>query len=89
DNREGLTPQQLTQAAAGLGFDPAELTQQMEDPLVSTAVVVDAQTAKRLGVRFIPWVYINRKWVPRWRLEGHDVIGDMFDQAATMRRLEP
>jgi hypothetical protein len=79
-NRKNLTPEAIRAAAAGLGLDAEALMARIESPEVANAVraaCVDAGSPK-----FIPAVYVNAKFVPRWRLEGHDIMGEICAQAA-------
>jgi protein-disulfide isomerase/uncharacterized membrane protein len=88
---ESASPQQLADAfrrtlerAAGeLGFETPALVAAMQDPAAGAAIAEDAQAGKRLGARFIPWVYVNNRWVPRWSLTGHDIVGQILDAAGS------
>ncbi|MHC4989531.1 MAG: DsbA family protein, partial [Planctomycetota bacterium] len=73
----------LERAAGELGFETPALVAAMQDPAAGAAIAEDAQAGKRLGARFIPWVYVNNRWVPRWSLTGHDIVGQILDAAGS------
>ncbi len=81
-NQSGLSEPSIMAAAADLGLDEAAMRETMEGAAVSQIIVDDARAARQLGARFIPMIYINDKWVPRYRLEGHDILGRIVDEAA-------
>jgi protein-disulfide isomerase len=79
----GFGESSIEQAAADLGLDATELRRVMGTPQVDQAISADTQAALGAGVdRFIPSVFVNFKWVPRWRLEGHDILGTIVAEAA-------
>ena len=53
----------------------------MNSPEVTTAINQDVAEAKRLGVPAFPLLYVNGLWVPRWYLEGEDVLFEIFAAA--------
>ena len=53
----------------------------MEQPEVAAAIAEDAQAGKRLGLRSIPMVFVNGKFVPRWQLDGRSMLGEIVEEA--------
>ncbi len=47
----------------------------------AAAIAEDAQAAKRLGLRSIPMIFVNGKFVPRWQLEGRSMLGEIVEEA--------
>lgn len=86
-NHDRLSEAAVRSAAAGMGLDIDALAGAMQSPDVARAVRVDGETLRTLigQVRSSTMLFINGKWVPRWTLEGHDVLGAMLDEAARER----
>jgi hypothetical protein len=53
----------------------------MNSPEITTAINQDIEEAKQLGLLAIPLLYVNGRWVPRWYLEGEDVLFEIFTAA--------
>ena len=47
----------------------------------AAALRQDITEAQRLRIRQIPMVFINGRRLPRWNLEGHDVLGAVLELA--------
>ncbi len=63
-----------------MGFDPKQLFAEMDTPAVSAEIAGDAQAGKEAGLGGVPLVFINRKYMPRWRKPG--VIEDVLEEAS-------
>ncbi len=81
----------LAAAATEMGLDVAALRDGMEQPAVQAAILEDIAAGKRLpklrhgtqpGLHGIPTIFVNGKYVPRWRLEGREVLSRVLDAAA-------
>lgn len=64
--------------AVQLGLDPETLFAEMEKPEVAAAIDEDIQAGKRLGVRGIPWIFVDNRRVPRWQLNGDPIFDEIF-----------
>ena len=81
-NRSRFNDQTLRQATPGMGFDADALLAEMDTDETAQAIAEDVRAAQRLGVRSVPRIFINGKRVPRWRLQGHDILQQIIDEAA-------
>jgi len=81
-NQSRFNDQTLRQAAPGMGFDADALLAEMDTDETAQAIAEDVRAAQRLGVRSVPRIYVNGKRVPRWRLQGHDILQQIIDEAA-------
>jgi len=80
-NQRNLDADSIRRAAATLGLDPDALAAAMEQPEVAAAIAEDAQAGKRLGLRSIPMIFVNGKFVPRWQLDGRSMLGEIVEEA--------
>lgn len=73
----------LRKGAADLGFDANDLIARVSsaDQATYDAIQQDAGQAKQLNLQKIPMIFINGRLLPRFRLEGSDVIGEIIDEA--------
>ncbi len=64
------------------GLDPAMLKEAMGNSATKAKVVADAAAGKSLGIQSIPMVFINGKYVPRWKLENENLLPRMIREEA-------
>ncbi len=64
------------------GLDPALLKEAMANPAAKAKVVADAAAGKSLGIQSIPMVFINGRYVPRWKLENENLLPRMIREEA-------
>ncbi len=69
-NQETFSDETLTQAARDMGLDPAALFQEMQSVAIATEIARESQFAQRMGLRSIPFLFINGKLVHRWNKDG-------------------
>ncbi len=81
-NQSRFNDQTLRQAAPGMGFDADALLAEMDTDETAQAIAEDVRAAQALVVRSVPRIYINGQRVPRWRLQGHDILQQIMDEAA-------
>jgi protein-disulfide isomerase len=75
----------VAQAAAATELDEAALRSAMESPEVSTAIAQDARVAKSAGVRALPFIFVNERWLPRWTREDDPRFLDrVVEEARTL-----
>lgn len=74
---------QLRAGATELGFDANDLLRRVSvmDQPTFDVIKADAAEAAALQLQKVPMIYINGKLLPRFRLEGADVIGEIIDAA--------
>ena len=53
-----------------MGLDPSALFAEMKSPEIATEIATEAAIAQRMGLRSIPFVFVNGKLVHRWNREG-------------------
>jgi protein-disulfide isomerase/uncharacterized membrane protein len=73
DHAGALNDETLRAAAAPLGFDPARLLSEMEAPQVAAAVEADCRAGQQLGLRAVPMVLVDGRWVQRTMRQGKNV----------------
>jgi predicted DsbA family dithiol-disulfide isomerase/uncharacterized membrane protein len=73
--------QALGQAARDSGLDASALVARLAQADVLALVRADAEAARRLGVHSIPLLYVDGRRVPRWRLDGVDLLTALLDEA--------
>jgi len=86
-----LTDDELREGAAAAGVDPTALLAAMKDPRVAAAIHDDIDRGKqdlprlRLGrppgLFGVPTIFINERLVPRWKLQGDDVLRQILHEA--------
>ncbi len=81
-NRRQFSDATLRGAAADMGLDPETLFAEMESAEVGEAIAEDARAGRTLGLRSIPMIFINNKFVPRWRFQEHRTLQRMIEEAA-------
>jgi len=82
DNPSDFNDDNLRRTAVALGLDADALFTAMASPEVKAAIEEDGRAGKSLLYRGgIPTIYVNGKVIPRWRLEGCDVLGMILDEA--------
>jgi protein-disulfide isomerase len=80
-NQVPLDDAALRAAAAAAQFDPAALLGRMNEAEVQNGVNEDIDRAVPFVRQGIPAVYLNGRWLPRWRLEGTDVLDRLITAA--------
>ncbi len=82
ENQETFSDGALRAAASEIGIDPGVLLAEIEKPEVRTAVVEDAKLGQRVEVSAVPTVFVNDRKVPRWFLEGENILPRIIAEAA-------
>jgi len=81
-NQEGFSDERLRQVVTEWGWDVGAFFAAMDSDATTEAIREDALAGKTLGLRSIPFVYVNNRWVPRWLREGDNVLERVLDEAA-------
>src|SRR5690606_19411872 len=85
-NQQNITNDSLRSAAAEIGLDPDRFLASLNDAAVRNRVERDVTAGRSLNITGIPALYINGRRVPRWELEGHDILLRIVEEAAAMGR---
>ena len=80
-NMDRFSDETLLAAAAEMDLDTDALLAEMDTPEVAEAIGEDCLAGKRMGLRSIPFLFINERRVPRTRLEGKPVVERMIEEA--------
>lgn len=79
-NHASITQPALVAAAEEMGLDPQVLFAHMRSSDVAEAIAEDARAASRLGIRGVPFIWINNRRVPRWQMAN--TLEVILDEAA-------
>ena len=60
----------LTEAAREMGLDPQALFAEMQSAEVATEIGKDATLGSRLGLRAVPFIFVNGRHLARWNKPG-------------------
>ena len=82
-NIDEFNDETLCAAAIEMNLDPNALFAEMGSPEVAAAIEEDSRAGHGMGLRVIPFLFINERRVPRWRLEGQPVLETMIEKART------
>jgi protein-disulfide isomerase len=82
ENQETLNDATLRDAASRIGIDPDLLLPEMDKPDLHAAVVDDAKLGQRLAVSAVPTVFVGDRLVPRWVLDGENILPRIIAEAA-------
>lgn len=77
-----FTDDALRAAAASLGMDAEAIIEMMAGQQVAAALQTDTNDVQARNVRGMPRLFVNDRWVPRWKFEGHDVLGTIIEEAS-------
>ena len=81
-NLETFDEASLRDAAPQMGLDASALFDAMGSPEVAAAIGEDALAAKRLGLRGVPFFWVDGRRVPFWRLQGEPLVERIIEEAA-------
>jgi len=81
--QDTLSDDLLRFAAKSIRIDPDKLLEEMDAIDVSEALKEDVKDAQRINATGIPWIFVNGKRVQSWRLEGHDILAEIVEEAAS------
>lgn len=91
EHQAEFSDQTLRAAAATLGLDADALLAALDRPEVQAAIADDIEAARQLprlrlgvppGVHSIPTIFVNGRYIPRWRLDEAPVLQTILDEAA-------
>lgn len=76
-----ITEPLVRSGATSLGLDPDRLLREMDSPEVAAGIAEDTEAGRRAFIRGVPAIFIARKNVFRWSLEGLPVLERILDEA--------
>ncbi len=88
---EQAAADELRAAVGKMGLDADAFFRALESAEAAAAITQDLDAGKRLprlrhgarpGLHGIPTVFVNGKWVPRWRIGADPVLDDILEVAA-------
>jgi len=81
ENLEGFSEATLEQAVVDLGFDPDAFRAAFESAEAEAAIREDCLAGKGTGLRFVPWIYVDGKFIQRWRFVTTQLLTRILEQA--------
>jgi len=82
-HQDELDEAAIERAATAAGLSAGLLQTEMEASEYAAIVQTDARAGQRAGVTHIPSLFINGRYVPRWKNQNRSVLETMIDEAAT------
>ncbi|HEY3245756.1 MAG TPA: thioredoxin domain-containing protein, partial [Phycisphaerae bacterium] len=80
-NQSGFSESSLRETAAGFGLNK-DLNQAMEERDVLAAIVADISAGYAVHAQNTPVIFVNEKFVPRWKHDGDPVLQRILAEAA-------
>ena len=81
DRQTGLTTTKLSLFAGVIGLDTAKFDAELDSGPVKVAVQNDVTGGQKFVTRFIPTLFVDGKYVERWKREGDNVLERILDYA--------
>jgi protein-disulfide isomerase len=85
ENQSSFGDEAFIAAAIKIGIDPGAFLSPMDAPEVADAIRADTAAGKRLGLRGVPFIFVNGKRIVAWRLEGEPLLETIVEEAAQGR----
>ncbi|MCH2151713.1 MAG: thioredoxin domain-containing protein [Phycisphaerales bacterium] len=82
-NGQQVTLPEILAAAEGMGLNKNELVAAMASKEVEGMVQTDILRGRGWGLRSVPAIFVDGKWIPRWRLEGEPIVERVVKLAVT------
>lgn len=82
ENSEGISQARVRLGAKTLGFDAAAFDSAFASGEVGVAVQNDVMAGQGVGLRAIPTIYVNGKFVERWDRKDDNILERIIDEAA-------
>jgi len=82
NNQDTFSDATLTQQSRDMGLDPDALFKEMQSVAIATEIMKEAAIAQRMGLRSIPFLFVNDKLVHRWNKPGllEAIFSELCDQ---------
>ncbi len=82
EHRDEFMNYSVRQIAEATGLPAESLGSAMRAPEVDQALKEDVDASQELHLTSVPMVFVAGKFLPRWRLDGYDVLGEVVKEAA-------
>jgi protein-disulfide isomerase len=82
DHQRQFSEEAVIKAAASIGLDTQRFVAEMGSAGTAAEIAADATAARDLGLRGVPFIFVNGKRVPRWRVGNEEILGGIADEAA-------
>jgi protein-disulfide isomerase/uncharacterized membrane protein len=91
ENQQRFSDKALRQAVTDMGFDEDSFFSAMVDNNLQANILDDIRAGKRLprlrhgtasGIHGVPTIFVNGRYVLRWRLDDRPVLNEILDEAA-------
>jgi predicted DsbA family dithiol-disulfide isomerase/uncharacterized membrane protein len=96
ENQQPFNDEALRRAAVDMGIDDGALFSAMTEDGLQANILDDIRAGDRLpklrhgmppGIYGVPTIFVNGRFVPRWRLDDRPVLNDILSEAARYRDL--
>jgi serine/threonine-protein kinase len=81
-HQEDFSEETLRKAVQDFGFPTDAFFVAMDSDEVKNNILEDSQYAKALGLFQVPWIYVNGRYIPRWRVPGEHILERIMTEAA-------
>ena len=82
ENLAGFDEAALEQAVAALGFDADAFDAALQSAQASEAIHEDARAGRQAGLTRVPWIYVNGRFIERWRFVKREILSSILESAA-------
>ncbi|MCH8151138.1 MAG: thioredoxin domain-containing protein [Planctomycetes bacterium] len=82
ENQPGIDEQKLDDAISVLGFDPQAFRAAMDSIDAAEAIAADATIAQSSGLRAVPAIFVNDRFVGRWRFAKTEALSGILQAAS-------
>ncbi len=77
----GLSGFVVRSAGRRAGLDGPALIEAAEDPALEAHIIEDIDAAKAIGLKSIPFLWINGRQVTRWKVLDESILPEIIDEA--------
>lgn len=81
DDPKSVNAESVRARAVGFGVDPAAFEAALASAETEAAIDEDVQAGQRVGLSALPTIYVNGRFVPRWKRENDNVLERIFNAA--------
>ncbi len=91
ENQQRFSDEALRRAVTDMGFDEDNFFSAMADNNLKANILDDIRAGKRLprlrhgtarGIHGVPTIFVNGRYVPRWRLDNRPILIEILGEAA-------
>ncbi|MFH1144134.1 MAG: thioredoxin domain-containing protein [Candidatus Eisenbacteria bacterium] len=82
ENRERFSEAAVLAAAREMGLDEQAFQRTLADPELTQAIREDCLATRSLGLTAVPSIFVNGRFLPRWKLAGASPLDLILERAA-------